>query len=249
MVTQQWSPIFGFRRYRLNNILEEFCQKYYNYGIFKFLLKIEYYLLENIDKKICLYDKQGREYGTSVIEPGRFIEAKISALLEEMFNSRHEPNGHNTFPDYAIESIKFGDIYFDSKAVLCKSGFDGQYIPKYNNACGSEAEVCGHILNFHSGYRDTFYLSFIIYTYYSESGDILDIKLVPMVYSINAPSKNWNYDKIRFNIKSRGTDGQVKNSNVTLTLPSFTCKSGVNTLDEQEALLSWATKNYLDLKQ
>lgn len=242
-----WSNVFGYETEYLNDSLQEFCEKYYNYGIFKFILKIENYIKENIVSKIRLYDEQGTEYGISVIEPGRFIESKICDILAKEFDAVHEPNGHNTFPDYNIQSRKFGDIYFDSKAVICKYNevFD-LYIPSVNNACGSEAEIAQHILNHHQGNKDLFYLSFIIYTFYNEEdGTILDIKIVPMISSIYVPDKNWEVDKIRFNIKSRGTDGQVKNSNVTLTLPCFTKKTKTHTLEEQELLLSTAAANYL----
>lgn len=245
-----WSKVFGYETPALNDTLQEFCEKYYNYGIFKFVLKIENYIKENIVSKIRLYNEYGQEYGIGAIEPGKFIETTIFPLLEKEFGASHEPNGPNTFPDYIINSKKFGEIYFDSKAVMCRYNevFD-QYIPSINNACGSEAEIAQHILNHHQGNRDLFYLSFIIYTFYNEAdGAILDIKVVPMISSIYVPDKNWDINKIRFNIKSRGTDGQVKNSNVTLNLPSFTRQTKTHTLEEQEALLSTAAWNYLKTK-
>lgn len=249
---QDWSTVFGYRRYRLDNILKDFCTKYYNNETFEFILEIENYLWENINKLIQLQDPfTGQIYGSrsTVVVAGNFIEAKILELLKKEYNAKHEPNGHNTFPDYIIKHENLGDIWIDSKAVLCKyiDTID-QAIPKYSNACGSEAEVCEHILNQYINHNDPFYLSFIIYTYYDEYDNILDIKIVPMIYSINVPDKNWNIEKIRFNIKSRGTDGQIKNSNVTLSLPSFTCKSGMNTLEEQELLIATAASNYLSLK-
>lgn len=253
MQTLNYSPIFGYRSHRLDYILEDFCNRYYDCHIYFLLKLLEVDLRKTItNKQIKLYDEDGDEYSLDSIEPGRYIENKIFKFLRGKYgnNANHEPNGHNTFPDYSINFAGY-NIYFDSKAVLCKPIKNPTedmpiYVPSYNNGGGNESEVVNNILDFYNDNWNNFYMSFIIYTYYDETGYIIDVKIVPMIYCLSIPSQNWELDKIRFNIKSRGTDGQVKNSNVTIGLPSFTCKSGMNTLDEQELLVAIATYNYIE---
>ena len=248
-----YSPIFGYCSHRLDYILEDFCNRYYDHHIYFLIKLLEADLRKTItNKQIKLYDEDGDEYSVDSIEPGRYIENKIFKFLYGKYgnNANHEPNGKNTFPDYSLNLFGY-NIYLDSKAVLCKSIDNPSidmplYSPQYNNGGGNESEIVNHIIDYYNGNWNKFYMSFIIYTYYNDDGLIIDIKIVPMIYCLSVPTKNWQLDQIKFNIKSRGTDGQVKNSNVILGLPSFTQRTGLNTLDEQELLIATAAYKYIE---
>lgn len=257
----EYSPIFGYRGYRLDYIREDMCIKYYDINLHNELSKIEKKLKKLLINKTLnnlknpLTNKQ-TQLNTVINTAGNFIEEAVYTNLNKIKFIEvgdWEPNNKNTFPDYTLKILNQW-IHFDSKAVLCdeyktydtRKFEDPEYIPNYNNGGGNQDEVSKHILNHYNGIDDNYYKAFIIYTFYNRTGDILDIKIVPIIYCLYVSSQNWQLDKIRFNIKSRGTNGEIKNSNITMTLPSFTCKSGMNTFEEQELLVATAVSNYLD---
>ena len=232
-MTNNWSPVFGERRYRANRILKEFCYFYYREDYYNKLLELEEFIKENITKEINAYVKYQHDGGYEIYgDYGSIIEGFIG---DKILKTPREPNGKNKFPDYKINGI-----CFDSKAVM----WDNY---SYNNSCGSIQEISKHIIDHLNGDNNEFYKSFIIFTYYTSNGEILDVKIMPMISAIYVTHKDWKPETMKFVIKSAGDNvSGPKNTNVTLKLPSFLKKNGyLYSIEEQELLIMTATYNYL----
>ena len=91
------------------------------------------------------------------------------------------------------------------------------------------------------GNDNKFYQSFILYIYYNEEGYIEDILFSPTIYALDLMKFDWD-DLSTMQFSSKG----AKNSNVTLSLPTFLKKMGMPTLDEKELLIATASHNYIE---
>ena len=225
-----WSSVFGYRKYRILNILSDFCNKYYNNDLYK-------HFLSQLD---IMYDYLSKEMGDIIKSkhPKAVlnIPATIEKLVADFIGGQHTPNGEFNWPDHIVDILDYKNVHFDTKCVQV----DNDTII-YNNACGQMTEVASHILNHHKGIRDDFYLSFIIYIYYTKDGKILDVMITPMIYGIRLKKYDWNdLSSFTFAQKSNG------NFNVPLYLPSFFEKNGMMTLEEKELALGTATYNYYE---
>ena len=148
------------------------------------------------------------------------------------------------YPDYIIDIYDHKNIYVDAKCVAYiprKSNDTDNPLVVYNNGCGQAYEAAKHILAFYNGEDDPFYLSLILYMYYNEDGYIEDVLFAPTIYAIDLMKFDWNdLSTVKFSLKA------AKNSNITLSLPTFLKKMGMLTLDEKELLIATAAHNYIE---
>ena len=212
--------IFGSRKYRALNILEDFCNKYYNHDLYD-------YFLSQID---IMHDYISKEMNNIIksLHPKAVlnIPTTIEGLVADFIGGQHTPNGEFNWPDHIVDILDYKNIHLDTKCVQV----DNENII-YSNSCGQMAEVASHILNHHKGIKDNFYLSFIVYIYYTKEGKVLDVMISPMIYGIRLKKYNWDdLSSFRFAQKSNG------NFNVPIFLPSFLKKNGMLTLEEKELL-------------
>lgn len=257
----QISKVFIHRRYKFDKILEDFCNdEDVNTLSYKKIQQLENYLLFKLNLKEKLYGhkvENGTRYEEYISDnefilrkienniDGHTIENIISDLLvkHSYFEDKQylirEPNGKNTFPDFID---KYGNFY-DSKAVRCKEGIYKYdlteiliQIPNYNNACGSRDTVCNEILN-----KTGIFNSFVIFVYYNENY-IVDLKIMPLVYCLNI-----NENK-ELAIKSAGKNGEIKNSNVCISLPSAFSKTELPSWEEKKLEVLNAVNKYFENK-
>lgn len=238
----EYSNIFGYRKYRAHNHLEDFCNRYYDKDVYNYLIenetKIKNYINNELDDYIEVYRNKGTLH---------LMTDQVAKLAEhyagEFFETETEPNGKMKWPDYIINIYGYANIHLDAKCVA--------YIPRksnpdkpsvvYHNSCGQSYEITKHILNYYNGIDDPFYLSFVLLMYYNESGYLEDVLFYPMIMAIGLKKFNWNkLSTIKFSSKG------AKNSNVTLFLPTFLEKKGMYTLDEKELLIATAAHNYIE---
>ena len=239
----EYSNIFGERKYRAHNILQEFCNKYYDNELYKDLIRWEYQIKDDLNYRlkdfIDLY-KENDCLDVLQNDLPRLAERFVADWLEIDL----EPNGKMRYPDYIVNIYKHKGVYIDAKCVA--------YIPRnnndtdnplvvYNNGCGQSYEAAKHILAFYNGENDPFYKSFIIYIYYNEDGYIEDTLFCPTIYAIDLKKYDWNdLGSIQFALRA------AKNGNITLSLPTFLKKMGMLTLDEKELLVATAAHNYIE---
>lgn len=257
----QISKVFIHRRYKYDEILKDFCNDpdiNLNYKKIKdledYLLFINGLKIQPFGQKLSLNRNYKEFYGKGINDfkiinektkylSGTDCENHIGGQLakyKDFENEQHlfrEPNGKNNFPDYID---KDGYLY-DSKSVRCKDGIynlDGQdiltQIPSYNNAGGPRDTVCNEILN-HTG----IYKGLAIFVYYNLDY-IVDIKIMPMMYSLMIDENN------EFQIKSKGKNGEVKNSNVRLGLPTALQKTGLLSWEEKKLEVLNAVNKYFN---
>lgn len=240
---QQYSNIFGWRKYRMHYINEDFCNKFYDLEAYDILVSqedaIKNYINDHLRSYIELYKKEGTL---------SLFQDQIDKLAEhyagQYFDTDVEPNGKMKYPDYIIHIGKWRDVYVDAKCVAYiprKTSKNNQPILKYNNACGQIKEVVNNILAYYRGEDNKFYKSFIIFIYYNEDGYVEDILFCPTIYALKLKNFDWN-DLDSFNFNTKGT----KNLNVTIGLPSFLVKNGMMTLEEKELSIATAAHNYIE---
>lgn len=225
-----WSPVFGYRKYRILNILSDFCNKYYNNDLYEHFLSQLDIMYDYISKEMDDIIKS--MHPKSVLN----IPATIEKLVADFIGGQHIPNGEYNWPDHIVDILDYKNVHLDTKCVQV----DNDSVI-YSNSCGQMTEVANHILNHYKEINDDFYLSFIVYIYYTKEGKILDVMIVPMIYGIRFKKYDWNdLSTFKFAQKSNG------NFNVPLCLPSFLEKNGMMTLEEKELALATATYNYYE---
>lgn len=237
---QQYSNIFGERKYRAHYILEDFCNRYYDSNVYNTLISweelIKTYINNELEPFIKLYTKKKCIHRLDV--PGH-----AEQFGGDFFMTEIEPNGKMKWPDYIIDIDDYKNVHVDAKCVAYmsrKSNDTDNPLVIYNNGCGQAYEVAKHILSFYNGEDDPFYLSFILYMYYNEDGYIEDVLFCPVIYALDL--KKYNWDNLNsFNFKTKGS----KNSIVTLSMPTFLKKNGMLTLDEKELAIATAAYNYI----
>ena len=240
----EYSNIFGERKYRAHQILEEFCNKYYNCEVYNVLLEHEHNLKSFLNEYIGEYASFYKSRGTLSI-----FNDQIAKLAEEYaaryFNVDAEPNGAMQYPDYIINLGSYENVYVDAKCVAYiprKSNDTDNPVIDYNNGCGQIKEAAENIWKHYNSEHNPFYRSFILYMYYNENGGIEDVIFMPTIYAINLRKYDWN-DLSTFMFGVKG----ATNSNITLSLPSFLKKMGMMDLEEKELALATAAYNYLKL--
>lgn len=233
-----YSPTFGYRKHRAYYILEDYCNKYYNERFYLKLTDIIDKLTENtqhsIDKKTECHDD---------IEEVR-LDTCFENSVNEILDCIKYPNKKFNFPDHMIKDDEFGDVWIDTKSVLCTKNNNGTYETKYNNSGGQINSVTEHILNHWSEKNDLYYKSFIIFIYYAIEDNkviVLDVMIAPTIYTLYLRKYDWNdLSTIKFATKSK------TNLQIPIGLPSFTSKTGMKSLEEQELALATATYNYIE---
>ena len=238
----EYSNIFGERKYRAHQILEEFCNKYYNWEVYNILLEHEHYLKNFLNEFIGEYVRFYKNRGTMHI-----FNDQINKLAEEYaaryFNVDTEPNGKNTYPDYMINFGLYKNVYVDAKCVAYisrKYNDTDNPLVVYNNKCGQVYLAAKNILEHYKGIYNKFYRSFILYMYYNEDGYIEDILFAPTIYAIQLKKYDWN-DLNTFDFQLCA----AQNGNIVLTMPTFLKKNGMLTLEEKELAIATATYNYI----
>jgi len=238
MKTIKYSEIFGFRKHRAYYILEDFCNKYYDEDFYLKLTNIIEQLNENIQYNI----NKKTECHTDIEEVR--LETCFENSVNEILNCIKYPNGKYNFPDHSILDDKFGKIWLDSKTVLCTKNDNDIYEVSYNNTGGQINSVTEHILNHWAEKNDLYYKSFIIFIYYVIEDNhvkVLDVMITPTIYALSLRKYDWNdLSTVKFSSKSN------TNLQIPIGLPSFTKKTGMETLEEKECLLATATYNYLN---
>lgn len=238
----QYSNIFGERKYRAHNILQEFCNKYYDNELYKDLIRWEYQIKDDLNYRLKDFIDLYKENDCLDV-----LQNDLPRLAErfvaDWLGTNLEPNGKMRYPDYIVDIYDHKNVYIDAKCVA--------YIPRnnndtdnplviYNNGCGQAYEAAKHILAFHNGEDDPFYKSFIIYIYYNEDGYIEDTLFCPTIYAIDLKKYDCeNLDSVEFSLRA------AKNGNITLSLPTFLKKMGMLTLEEKELLIATAAYNYI----
>ena len=239
---QQYSNIFGDRKYRAHQILEDFCNRYYDYEVYTDLIRWEYQIKDDLNYRLERYIELFKEDDCLDV-----LQSNLPKLAErfagDWFGTEIEPNGKMRYPDYIIDIYDYKDVYIDAKCVA--------YIPRkandtdnplviYNNGCGQAYEAAKNILEFYQGKDNKFYQSFILYMYYNEEGYIEDVLFAPTIYTIDLVKFDWNdLSTVKFSSKA------AKNSNITLSMPTFLKKMGMFTLDEKELAVATAAYNYI----
>lgn len=242
----QYSNIFGERKYRAHRILEEFCNRYYDKDVYDILMSYEDKIKEYINTKLTPYIDLYHNEGTE-----KLIKDQINKLAEyyagKYFDTTVEPNGEMKYPDYIIDILDYQNVYLDAKCVA--------YIPRkyndsdnplviYNNKCGQVSLAVKNILDYYEGNDNEFYMSFILYMYYNEQGYIEDVLFAPSIYAIQLKKYDWNnLDSFEFQLCS------AQNGNIVLSMPTFLKKSGMMTLDEKECAIATAARNYIKKHQ
>jgi len=227
-----YSPIFGYRKHRAYYVLEDFCNKYYDHRVYDYLY----------DKSEKLKDYLNHDIPEAIKNSDPRIKIDIPGTIEnfnaDFIGGKHVPNGDYDWPDHIIDILDYKNVHIDTKCVLVEN-LDNSVKFSYNNGCGQIKEISNHILNQWKNNDDAFYTSFIIFVYYTSSGEILDTLIMPMIYCINLRKFYWDdLNSFKFLCKSNG------NFNVCIGLPSFTKKTGMLRLEEQEMAISTATYNY-----
>ena len=239
----EYSNIFGDRKYRAHEILEQFCNRYYDNELYKDLIRFERQIKDDLNYRLEPFINLYKENDCSDV-----LLNDLPRLAEkfagDFFETELEPNGKMRYPDYIIDIYDHKNIYVDAKCVAYiprKSNDTDNPLVIYNNGCGQVYEAAKHILAFYNGEDDPFYLSFILYMYYNEDGYIEDVLFCPTIYAIDLMKFDWNdLSTVKFSLKA------AKNSNITLSLPTFLKKMGMLTLDEKELLIATAAHNYIE---
>ena len=240
MMEEQYSNIFGDRKYRAHYILEEFCNRYYDIETYDILIKkeneIKEYINNELEPFIKLYTKKHCIHRLDV--PGL-----AEQFAGDYFMTEIEPNGKMQYPDYIINIGDHKDIYLDAKCVAFiprKSNDTDNPLVVYNNKCGQVYLAAKNILEHYQGKDNKFYKSFILYMYYNEEGYIEDVLFAPTIYAINLKKFDWNnLDTFEFQLCA------AQNGNIVLSMPTFLKKNGMLTLDEKELAIATAAYNYI----
>ena len=237
------SPIFIDREYRIDNILIEHCNKFNIY--IDYIKAFERDLRNEFNEQKCYGElKLGKYFIKDNKLDGNIIENFVlqgAIDLGYIDENGRWPNGSMNWPDL-VDKKK---ISFDVKAVQCKPidlvvGDTQIYSPAYNNACGNRDTVSKEIYEYYKTKESNYIKSLVIFVYYIEN-KIIEIKIVPTVYTLQLTK-----DKSHFSVKSPGKNGEVKNANINIGLPSFLQKTGQDTYDEHFLYISTATFNYLN---
>lgn len=229
-IDKKLSPIFGYKKYRILQILDDFCNKYYGSDLYEYFYK----QLDDMYKYVSKELEKALKTKHPCLVPN--IPLTIEKIVANFIGGQHTPNGEFNFPDHIVDILNYKNIHLDTKCVQV----DSDKID-YNNACGQMTEVANHILNHYKGIKDDFYSSFVIFIYYTKEGKISDVMIVPMIYCIRLKEYNWDdLSTFKFAKKSNG------NFNVPLYLPTFFKKTGMMTLEEKELALGTATYNYYE---
>ena len=239
---EQYSNIFGDRKYRAHYILEEFCDRYYDKEVYNILTQEEYEIKEYVNNKLKPYIDLYNTEGTI-----KLIKDQINKLAEyyagQYFNTIVEPNGEMKYPDYIINIGDHKDIYLDAKCVAYiprKSNDTDNPLVVYNNKCGQVYLAAKNILEHYKGEDNKFYKSFILYMYYNEEGYLEDVLFAPTIYAINLKKYDWdNLNTFEFQLCA------AQNGNIVLSMPTFLKKNGMLTLDEKELAIATAAHNYI----
>ena len=239
---EQYSNIFGERKYRAHQILEEFCDRYYDKKFYNILVSHENKIKKYINKELAPFINLYKSKKCIDV-----LKSNLPKLAERFggyyFNTVVEPNGEMKYPDYIINFGEYHNVYVDAKCVA--------YIPRksndtdnpqviYNNGCGQSYLAAKNILEYYKGMDNDFYQSLILYMYYNNEGYLEDVIFMPTIYAIDLKEYNWD-DLSTFNFSLRA----AKNGNITLSLPSFIKKTGMLTLDEKELAIGTAAHNYI----
>lgn len=238
----EYSNIFGERKYRAYQILEEFCNKYYDNKLYNTLIRWENHIKEDLNYRLKTFINLYKDNDCLDV-----LESQIPKLVEKFVAdwlvTDVEPNGKNKYPDYIIDVYDYKNIYIDAKCVAYisrKYNDTDNPILVYNNGCGQIKETAENILAHYNGEYNSFYRSFILFIYYNEDGIIEDTIFMPTIYAINLRAYNWDdLNSFMFGVKG------ATNSNITISLPSFLKKTGMMDLEEKECALATATYNYL----
>lgn len=130
----------------------------------------------------------------------RKVETLDFHFLKSIYKTNSEPFGKQTFPDHIIYHPRLGEIYIDTKCVICKNGK-----PQYGSTLGNVFRL---VKDFRQGnWNINPYVNAIIsIVYYDEiTGEILDSLFMPMTYYIRL-----NNDKTAFSTNGgAGISGSV----------------------------------------
>jgi len=240
---KDYSNIFGDRKYRAYQILEDFCNRYYDHEIYTDLIRWEYQIKDDLNYRLEPFINLYKENDCLDVL-GNDLPRLAERFCADWFQIKLEPNGKMRYPDYIINIYDYKNVYVDAKCVAYiprKSNDTDNPLVIYNNGCGQAYEVAKNILEFYQGKDNKFYQSFIIYMYYNEEGYIEDVLFAPTIYAIDLMKFDWNdLSTIQFSLRA------AKNGNITLSMPTFLKKMGMLTLDEKELLIATAAHNYIE---
>ena len=258
---EQISKVFIHRRYKFDEILKDFCEDEDINLNYKKVKDLENYLLFINGLRIQPYGQEimsnnsYKEYYGTGINDFKIIENKKTFLTgndcenhiaKQLINYKdfedeeyliREPRGKNNFPDY----IDKEGYFYDCKSVRCKDGnynLDGTdiliQIPNYNNGGGPRDTICNEILN-----KEGVYKGLAIFVYYNHTF-IVDLKIMPLTYCLTVNNQG------EFQIKSSGKNGEVKNSNVKISLPTALKKTELLSWEEKKLEVLNAVNKYFN---
>lgn len=240
---EQYSNIFGDRKYRAHQILEEFCNRYYDHETYIDLIRWERQIKDDLNYRLEPFINLYKENDCLDVL-GNDLPRLAERFVADWLGTDLEPNGKMRYPDYIIDIYDYKNVYIDAKCVAYiprKSNDTDNPLVIYNNGCGQAYEAAKNILEFYQGKDNKFYQSFIIYMYYNEEGYIEDALFCPTIYAIDLMKFDWDdLNTIQFSLRA------AKNGNITLSLPTFLKKMGMLTLDEKELLIATAAHNYIE---
>ena len=240
---EQYSNIFGDRKYRAHQILEDFCNRYYDHETYIDLIRWERQIKDDLNYRLEPFINLYKENDCLDVL-GNDLPRLAERFVADWLETDLEPNGKMRYPDYIIDIYDYKNVYIDAKCVayIRRNNNDTDNpLVVYNNGCGQSYEAAKNILEFYQGKDNKFYQSFIIYMYYNEEGYIEDTLFCPTIYAIDLKKYDWNdLESIQFALRA------AKNGNITLSLPTFLKKMGMLTLDEKELLIATAAHNYIE---